>query len=94
MHPRNHRLAKHYGVIMLNGAETLIRPVSKKHPNFKLYAMTDDLYGILHNFHQSIGHGGNTRDMIKLISTWYKNITKSDIKLYLSLCIQCKQKIK
>jgi hypothetical protein len=89
---RNYMLAKRYGIMVLNGVETLICPVSKKHPHFKLYAIVDDLFDILHNFHQSIGHGKNKRAMFELVKTWYKNIGKSEIKLYLSLCIKCKQK--
>lgn len=66
---QDYRFSKRYAIMVLNGVETLICPVSKKHPHFKLYATVDDLYDILHNFHQSIGHGEKKRVMFKLVKT-------------------------
>lgn len=51
------------------------------------------MYDVLKNTHSSIGHGGRDR-MIKELSNKYKNIARSIIELFLSLCEPCQQKQK
>lgn len=55
--------------------------------------MIEEIFDYLHEIHISIGHGGRDR-MFYETNKRYKNITQSDVKQYLDLCIPCQQKKK
>ncbi|XP_060858218.1 KRAB-A domain-containing protein 2-like isoform X1 [Metopolophium dirhodum] len=90
---RDYWLEKHYDIVKINGIEKLILPVSNQNENVKLYVMIEEIFDYLHEIHISIGHGGRDR-MLYEINKRYKNITQSDVKQYLDLCIPCQQKKK
>lgn len=77
---------------MVQECEKLIFPITNE--NKVLYYVSDnELYEILNSTHSSIGHGGRDR-MVKELSTKYKNITRTDIELFLQLCEPCQKKQK
>lgn len=90
---RDYWLEKHYDIVKINGFKKLILPVSNQNENVKLYVMIEEIFDYLHEIHISIGHGGRDR-MLYEINKHYKNITQSDVKQYLDLCIPCQQKKK
>jgi len=70
----------------------LIFPVNENE-NILYYLRESELYYVLKNIHPSISPGGQD-GMIKELSNKYKNIARSIIKLFLSLCEPCQQKQK
>jgi len=48
---------------------------------------------VLHDAHQSLGHGGRNRMLYELNSK-FKNITRFEVDFYLSLCELCQLKHK
>ncbi|KAJ8720835.1 hypothetical protein PYW08_006300 [Mythimna loreyi] len=89
--PRDYWLLKHYDFITVGQKHKLIFPVNTPNTNIIYYVTDSELFQVLHDAHQSIGHGGRDR-MLKELSTRYKNITRHDVELYLQLCEPCQQK--
>lgn len=81
-----------YDVLIVQDNKKLIFPVNENE-NILYYIRESELYDVLKNTHSSIGHGGRDR-MIKELSIKYKNIARSVIELFLSLCEPCQQKQK
>lgn len=91
---RDYWLLKHYDVITVGQKDKLIFPVDATTNNNIIYYVADtELFQVLHDAHQSIGHGGRDR-MLKELSSRYKNITRHDVELFLQLCEPCQQKQK
>ncbi|XP_068129756.1 SCAN domain-containing protein 3-like [Hyperolius riggenbachi] len=88
----DYRRIRKYDVIVVDGTEKLIAPVTKENRAVLYYVHTEELFDILHETHLKIGHGGRTR-MEKEVHLKYKNITKAAIKLYLDLCKPCQTKL-
>jgi len=56
------------------------------------YIKESDVFdNMLHDAHQSLGHGGRDRIIYELRSK-FKNITRSEVEFYLSLCELCQLK--
>lgn len=90
--PRDYWLVQRYDVIEVQGNEKLIRPM-KENSDIIFYVHDEELYDILLNIHLSIGHGGRDRMMYELKKK-YKNITQSNVKIFLNLCESCVKKQK
>lgn len=91
--PRDYWLLKHYDFITVGQKNKLIFPVNTPNNNIMYYVADSELFQVLHETHQGIGHGGRDR-MLKELSSRYKNITRHDVELYLQLCEPCQQKQK
>ena len=91
--PRDYQLLKRYDVVQIGNTVILIYPVAEENSSMKYYARKEDIFGVVHQVHLAIGHGGRNR-MIKETQTNYKNITAESIMLYLSLCVPCLKKSK
>uniref|UniRef100_A0A2S2PPZ4 KRAB-A domain-containing protein 2 n=1 Tax=Schizaphis graminum TaxID=13262 RepID=A0A2S2PPZ4_SCHGA len=90
--PRDYWLVQRYDVIEVQGNEKLICPM-KENSDIIFYVHNEELYDILLNIHLSIGHGGRDRMMYELKKK-YKNITQSNVKIFLNLCESCVKKQK
>lgn len=89
---RDYWLLKHYDVITVGQKDKLIFPVYATTNNNIIYYVADtELFQVLHDAHQSMGHGGRER-MLKELSSRYKNITRHDVEPFLQLCEPCQQK--
>lgn len=91
--PREYCLQQHYDVLSVQGVDKLIVPLRNNNHDIIYYAHGDEMFDILHGIHISTDHGGRDR-MIKKINEKYKNITRAEIMLFLSLCKSCQQKQK
>lgn len=88
---KDYRMVRKYEILMVNGKERLIKPVSESNNIMLYYVSNEELFDILHTTHSSIGHGGRNR-MVAEIKNKYCNITKETIMLYLQLCSHCQKK--
>jgi hypothetical protein len=82
--------------LIVNNNSKLIYPV-KNNNNILFCIKESDVFDVLHDAHQSLGHGG--RDSIYLwilyeLNSKFKNITRFEVDLYLSLCEVCQLKHK
>ena len=91
--PRNYQFVKCYDVVQIGNTVKLIYPVAEGNSSIKYYIHKEDIFGVIHDAHLAIGHGGRNR-MIKETQTKYKNITAGSIMLYLSLCVPCLKNLK
>nr|XP_022902149.1 KRAB-A domain-containing protein 2-like [Onthophagus taurus] len=91
--PRDYWLLKHYDFITVGQKHRLIFPVNTPNNNIIYYVADSELFQVLHEVYQSIGHGGRDR-MLNELSIRYKNITRHDVELYLQLCEPCQPKQK
>lgn len=91
--PRDYWLLKKYDVLVVNNNSKLINPVKNNDNNILYYTKESDVFDVLHDAHQSLGHGGRDRMLYELNSK-FKNITRFEVDLYLSLCEQCQLKHK
>lgn len=91
--PRDYRIIERYDVVTEQGCETLIEPMSDVLGTVKKFVHAEELFDMLYSSHLSTGHGGRDK-MIKLLNTFYKNITHAQIKLFLDICEPCQQKRK
>lgn len=91
--PRDYKLIERYDVVTEHGCETLIEPMSDVLGTVKKFVYAEELFDILYSSHLSTGHGGRDK-MIKLLNTFYKNVTHAQIKLFLDFCETCQQKRK
>ncbi|XP_077289531.1 KRAB-A domain-containing protein 2-like [Arctopsyche grandis] len=87
-----HWLLKHYDVLTLGGKEHLISPVVNSTQTL-YYIPTEEMFDILFDTHQAIGHGGRDR-MRKELQRKYKNIMYHEIQSFLNICEPCLQKRK
>ena len=71
----------------------LIYPVTEGSSLIKCYVQKEDIFDVIHDTHQAIGHGGRNR-MMKETQTKHKDITAESIMFYLSLCVPCLEKSK
>ncbi|CAG4979166.1 unnamed protein product [Parnassius apollo] len=90
---RDYWLLRRYDVLTIDQKSKLIFPVKDTTITIIYYACDSELFGILHEAHIQIGHGGRDR-MMKEVGSHYKNITRKDIETYLELCEPCQQKQK
>ncbi|KAK6477958.1 KRAB-A domain-containing protein 2-like [Huso huso] len=87
------RRVNRFDVLRIGDAKTLIVPGSASESSpaeIKFYVKTDDLFQVLREAHIAIGHGGKHR-MEAALSKKYKNIPRSAVMLYVSLCQQCQR---
>ncbi|XP_029348361.1 SCAN domain-containing protein 3-like [Acyrthosiphon pisum] len=54
-------MVRKYEILMVNGKERLIKPVSDNNNIMLYYVSNEELFDILHTTHSSIGHGGRNR---------------------------------
>jgi len=87
-------LFKKYDVLFVNNNNNkLIHPVKNNDHNFLYYTKESVVFDVLHDAHQSLGHGGRDRMLYELNSK-FMNITCSEVDLNLSLCELCQLKHK
>ncbi|CAI6354197.1 unnamed protein product [Macrosiphum euphorbiae] len=91
--PRDYWLLKKYDILVVNNNSKLIYPVKNNDNNILYYIKESDVFDVLHDAHQSLGHGGRDRMLYELNSK-FKNITRFEVDLYLSLCELCQLKHK
>jgi hypothetical protein len=91
--PRDYWLLQHYDVLFVGNNEKLIVPLKDNHSDVSYYVFDEELFDILQSVHTSIGHGGRDR-MLKECNHKYKNITRSDVEIFLNFCEPCQQKQK
>lgn len=89
----HYRRLRRYDVLKIGAEEKLISPVSGDGEEILYYVCVDSLFDILHETHNSVGHGGRTR-MTKELARKYKNVTIEAIVTYLRLCESCQKKQK
>jgi hypothetical protein len=51
----------------------------------------DEIFDIVKRVHTNTGHGGRDT-MMKALSKKYANITRDDLELFKSLCLECQKK--
>lgn len=88
---RDYRIVKKFDVLVINGKERLIKPVSDNAAPVLYYVTNEELFDIIHSTHSAIGHGGRNR-MIAELNSRYCNITTESIMVYLRLCVHCQRK--
>jgi len=86
-------LLKKYHVLLVNNNNKLIYPVKNNDNNILYYTKESDVFDVLHDAQQSLEHGGRDRMLYELNSK-FKNITRSEVDIYLSLCELCQLKHK
>jgi hypothetical protein len=86
--PRDYWLLKKYDVLIVNNNNKLIYPVKNNDNNILYYIKESDVFDVLHDAHQSLGHEGRDRILYELNSK-FKNITRFEVDHYLSLCEMC-----
>ncbi|XP_030765291.1 KRAB-A domain-containing protein 2-like [Sitophilus oryzae] len=91
--PRMHWLLKHYDVLLVQGMEKLIVPLNNESVDVIYYVHDDELFDILQEVHTSTGHGGRDR-MMKKTKEKYKNIVRTEVLLFINLCVSCQTKQK
>lgn len=84
-------LLQHYDVLEHSGRKNLIFPRKNSNENILYYISSDKLFQTLYETHIAIGHGGRDR-MYKELSKTCKNVTITDIKKFLDVCVECHQK--
>ena len=90
---KDYQLLKSYNVVQTGNTVKIIYPVAEGNSSIKHYVRTEDIFGVIHDAHLAIGHGGRNL-MIRETQTKYKNITAESIMLYLSLCVPCLEQSK
>lgn len=91
--PHMHWLLRHYAILLVQGTEKLIFPISNNSNEIIYYVHDNELFQILEDAHSQTGHGGRDR-MYHNIKQKYKNITRDDILLFIHLCDKCQMKHK
>lgn len=91
--PRTYWLMKHYDVLTVQGADRLIVPITRQGEGVRYYVHDEELFSVLREAHLAIGHGGRDR-MKKHVQRKYVNVTRAEIRLFLQLCVPCRQKRK
>jgi hypothetical protein len=91
--PRHYWLLNRYDVMIVENVQKLIHPLKQGDSVVKFYVHDSDLFTVLHEAHVAIGHGGRDR-MLKELDIKYKNVTRHDVELYISLCEPCQKKQK
>ncbi|XP_074041468.1 LOW QUALITY PROTEIN: KRAB-A domain-containing protein 2-like [Leptinotarsa decemlineata] len=91
--PRHYWLLNRYDVMIVENVQKLIHPLKQGDGVVKFYVHDSDLFTVLHEAHVAIGHGGRDR-MLKELDIKYKNVTRHDVELYISLCEPCQKKQK
>lgn len=86
-------LLHRFDVATVDGQERLVVPVSvtADYDRLKVYAYTEEVFGIIRECHKSTGHG-SSMDMHRLIKLRYQNITTNAVALYVGLCKVCKSR--
>jgi len=75
---KDYRMVRKYEILMVNGKERLIKPVSENNNDMLYCVSNEEVFDIFHTTHSSIGHGGRNR-MVAEIKNKYCNITKESI---------------
>lgn len=88
--PNDYRIIKKYDIVEMSDVERLIVPKMNESDQIKCYVYNEELFGILHETHLSIGHGRRDR-MEHQLHHKYENITRETVMLYLNLCESCKK---
>lgn len=91
--PADYRRLKRYDILKVGECEKLIYPISAESPNISFYVHAEELFGIIHQTHLLMSHGGRDR-MLKELRTKYRNVTTEAVVLYLSLCEYCQKRSK
>ncbi|XP_058789958.1 KRAB-A domain-containing protein 2-like [Phymastichus coffea] len=91
--PQDYQFLRRYDVAEFSNKEKLIFPANENDTKIRFYAHTEELFIILHDAHNSVGHGGRDR-MRSILNEKYKNITKEVVMAYLNLCEICQGKLR
>ena len=56
--PRDYQFLKPYDVVQIGNTVKLIYPAAEGNSSIKYYVRKEDLFGVIHEAHLPIGHGG------------------------------------
>ncbi|XP_059169860.1 KRAB-A domain-containing protein 2-like [Physella acuta] len=88
----DYRRLNKYDVIVVDGKEKLIVPLTEDNGAVLYYKHSEELFDFINETHLKIGHGCRTW-MKKELKRKYKNITKEIITMYIRLCKPCQTKL-
>ena len=81
-------LMKKYRILKVGEDKRIIRKESVELQRPKVYVFFKEIYAIVLQEHNAIGHGRRDRTK-KRCDLWYENITYEAVNLFLSCCLEC-----
>lgn len=82
----DYRLLKRFEICEINGEKRLIKRGTRD--PVKVFVCTDELFEIIKAAHVNCGHGGETRT-VRELNRNFANITREQVKAFVSLCQWC-----
>lgn len=85
---KDRRRIHRFDIATISGQDKLIAPMNHPDDPIKFFAKTTELYDILYEAHDAVGHGGRNR-MLPICQEKYANVGVDPIMVFLRLCGIC-----